>query len=75
MDKVYIHTHDFHTIVGDLRFGDDGDWVKDQILFVQFHDVKGNDIEQFRGAKVETILNPLEMRSGSLQDPYSDIAH
>ena len=76
-DKLtsYIHAHEFHTIVGDIRFGDDGDWVRDQILFVQFHDVKGNDIEQFRGAKVETILNPVEMQSGSLQEPYSDIPH
>jgi hypothetical protein len=37
--------------------------------------VKGNDVDQFRGGKAETILEPLSMRSGTLIEPYSDIAH
>lgn len=76
-DKLtrYVHTHAFHTVVGDLRFGDDGDWTEQQILYVQFRDVKGNDVDQFRGAATETILNPPARRSGSLREPYADIAH
>ncbi|WP_428487716.1 ABC transporter substrate-binding protein [Rhodopila sp.] len=76
-DKLtsYIHTHAFHTIVGDIRFGEDGDWTKDQVLTVQYHDVKGNDLEQFRGAATETILEPLSLRSGVLVQPYSGIEH
>jgi branched-chain amino acid transport system substrate-binding protein len=76
-DKLttYVHTHPFHTIVGDVSFGEDGDWTEAKILFEQFHDVRGNDVDQFRGGKVETILQPLSMRSGTLIEPYSDIAH
>jgi hypothetical protein len=37
--------------------------------------VKGNDVDQFRGGKAETILEPAAMRSGTLIEPYSDIAH
>jgi hypothetical protein len=37
--------------------------------------VKGNDVEQFRGGKTETIVEPASMRSGTLVEPYSDIAH
>lgn len=76
-DKLtaYMHAHSFHTILGDISFGEDGDWKEAKIVFEQFHDVKGNDVEQFRGGKVETILEPLSMRSGTLIEPYSDIVH
>jgi branched-chain amino acid transport system substrate-binding protein len=76
-DKLtaYIHSHPFHTILGDISFGEDGDWTEAKILFEQFHDVKGNDVDQFRGGKAETVLEPLSMRSGSLVEPYSDIVH
>jgi branched-chain amino acid transport system substrate-binding protein len=76
-DKLtaYIHGHSFHTIVGDISFGEDGDWKEAKILFEQFHDVKGNDVEQFRDGKAETILYPLPIRSGNLIEPYSEVAH
>ena len=76
-DKLtaYIHRHPFHTILGDISFGADGDWTESKIVFEQFHDVKGNDVDQFRGGKAETLLQPLLMRSGTLIEPYSDIVH
>ena len=51
------------------RFGADGDWKEAKIVFEQFHDVKGNDVEQFRGGKAETILEPPSMRSGTSSSP------
>ncbi|MEA2731586.1 MAG: branched-chain amino acid transport system substrate-binding protein [Acetobacteraceae bacterium] len=72
---TYMHAHPFHTILGDISFGEDGDWKEAKIVFEQFHDVKGNDVDQFRGGKAETILEPASMRSGKLIEPYSDIAH
>ena len=48
---AYLHAHSFHTILGDIRFGADGDWLESKIVFEQFHDVKGNDVDQFRGGK------------------------
>jgi branched-chain amino acid transport system substrate-binding protein len=72
---AYLHANTFHTILGDIAFGDDGDWKVAKIVFEQFHDVKGNDVDQFRGGKAETILEPASMRSGTLIEPYSDIAH
>ena len=54
-----------------VSFGEDGDWTEAKILLEQFHDVKGNDLDQFRGDKVETILEPSSMRSGALIEPYS----
>jgi branched-chain amino acid transport system substrate-binding protein len=76
-DKLteYLHSHTFHTILGDIAFGTDADWKEARIVFEQFHDVKGNDVDQFRGGKAETILEPAPMRSGTLIEPYSDIVH
>lgn len=76
-DKLtaWIRAHDFHTIVGDVRFGPDGDWVEAKIVTEQFHDVAGNDVEQFRGGRVETLLAPVAVRTGVLLEPYADIAH
>jgi branched-chain amino acid transport system substrate-binding protein len=72
---TYMHAHSFHTILGDIAFGADGDWKEAKIVFEQFHDVKGNDVDQFRGGKAETLLEPSSMRSGTLIEPYSDITH
>jgi branched-chain amino acid transport system substrate-binding protein len=76
-DKLtaYLHSRSFHTILGDISFGADGDWKEARIVFEQFHNVQGNDVDQFRGGKSETILEPASMRSGALIEPYSDIAH
>jgi branched-chain amino acid transport system substrate-binding protein len=76
-DKLtaYIHARPFNTIPGDINFGEDGDWTEAKIVFEQFHDVKGNDVDQFRGGTAETILEPASMRSGMLIEPYSDVAH
>ena len=71
----YIHTHTFKTFFGDLSFGEDGDWKESRIVTEQFHDVKGNDADQFRGGKSEALLWPPSVKSGTLVEPYGDIAH
>jgi branched-chain amino acid transport system substrate-binding protein len=72
---AYLHSHEFHTIVGDVKFGADGDWTEAKITTEQFHDVKGNDLEPFKDGKVETLLEPAAMRTGKLVEPYSEIEH
>jgi branched-chain amino acid transport system substrate-binding protein len=72
---TYIHAHPFHTLLGDVRFGADGDWTEARIIFEQFHDVRGDDVDQFRDGRSETILFPPSMRTGTLVEPYSAVAH
>jgi hypothetical protein len=40
------------------------------MLQVQFHDVKGSDIEQFRTMGTQTVLTPAEYSSGKVIYPY-----
>ena len=69
----YIHKTTFHTIVGDVKFADNGEWEKSRILFVQYRNILGNDVNQFRQAGKQVILYPPEFKSGDLVYPYSEI--
>ena len=62
----------FHTIVGDIKFGSNGEWIEPRALAVQFQNVKANDLEQFRNPDTEVILWPPELKTGNIQYPYSE---
>ncbi len=67
----YMHTHPFHTIVGDIAFGPDGEWTRARPIWVQYHGVKGHDLAQFREPKTVTILAPPQYKTGDLIYPYA----
>ena len=69
----YIRSHSFDTIVGEISFGKDGEWSKPRVLEVQFQDIQGTDLEQFRDTRTETILEPAEFRTGEVVEPYSSV--
>ncbi len=60
----------FNTIVGDIAFGPDGEWTEARPIWVQYHDIKGSDIEQFREPKTVSILSPPQYKTGDLIWPY-----
>jgi branched-chain amino acid transport system substrate-binding protein len=66
----YIHATTFKTIMGDIKFGPDGEWAEPRILTIQYQGVKGNDLEQFSKPGVQVILDPPAYKTGSLQYPY-----
>jgi branched-chain amino acid transport system substrate-binding protein len=68
---AYAHAHTFKTVVGDVAFGPDGEWVKPRLLVTQFQNVVGNDLEQFRGDKKQVVVWPQEHKTGDLIYPYS----
>jgi branched-chain amino acid transport system substrate-binding protein len=67
----YIHEHTFATVVGEVRFDEIGEWVKTRFLFIQYQNIKGNDIDQFRQAGKQVILYPPELKSGELIYPFA----
>jgi branched-chain amino acid transport system substrate-binding protein len=68
--SAYMHANTFHTVLGDIKFDKNGEWVQARMLQVQFHDVKGNDIEQFRTMGTQTVISPAEYKSGEVVYPY-----
>jgi branched-chain amino acid transport system substrate-binding protein len=76
-DKLadYIRTHTFKTVVGDVNFGDRGEWSKSRILTVQFQNITGTSVDDFRDGKGETVVWPDEYKAGDPILPYSSIKH
>ena len=76
-DKIaeYIHSHNFKTVVGDVSFGEKGEWSKARIMTVQFQNITGTDVDNFRDGKGETVLWPDQYKNGDPILPYSDIKH
>ena len=67
----YIQTHEFETIVGKVKFAPNGEWSKSRVLMVQFQNVQGNDIAQFKKPGTRVLLYPEDWKSGTLIYPYS----
>ncbi len=75
-DKLaaYLHDNVLHTIVGDLRFGADGEWSKSGVLFVQYQGIAGNGLDQFRKPGTYVVLAPEEFKSKApLIYPYTKV--
>jgi branched-chain amino acid transport system substrate-binding protein len=72
-DKIadYFRTHTFKTIMGDWSYGPGGEWTKSGMMQVQYHGVKdGNDLDQWRGMAVQTVLTPPDLATGKVIYPY-----
>ena len=66
----YIRKTTFKTIVGDVKFGKDGEFAKARVLQAQFRGIKGNGIDQFKDPNVEVVITPAEYKSGNIIYPY-----
>jgi branched-chain amino acid transport system substrate-binding protein len=69
----WIRGHTFTTVVGEVSYGKDGEWAKPRVLEVQFQNIAGSGIDQFKTTKTEIVLSPPEYKTGEVQAPYSDI--
>jgi branched-chain amino acid transport system substrate-binding protein len=73
-DKLadYLRQSTFKTIVGDIKFGANGEWAEPRVLEIQFHDITGNGLDQFKDDSKQTILWPSEYKTGGVAYPYTD---
>lgn len=72
-DKLadYIRATTFKTIAGEVKFGARGEWAQSRILFVQYQNIAGNELEQFRLPGRQVVLTPAPFKSGQLKYPFS----
>ena len=68
----YLRSHTFHTVAGDITFGPGGEWTEARVLEVQFQNVQGNGIDQFKDPRTEVVLHPPSLKNGDVIYPYSD---
>jgi len=74
-DKIadYLRTHDFKTIMADVRFGKNGEWTKSGMMQVQYHDITdAADLETWRGMSYQTVLTPADQKTGDVIYPYAN---
>lgn len=72
-DKLaeWLRKNKVKTIVGDIEWGPNGEWKEPRVLQVQFHDVKGSDLGQWKGVEKQTILWPDKYATGKMVYPYT----
>jgi branched-chain amino acid transport system substrate-binding protein len=66
----YLRYKMVKTVIGDVKFGKDGEWAQPRVLQVQFQHVKGNDLAQFKDISTQVVVAPLNYGSGKLIYPY-----
>jgi branched-chain amino acid transport system substrate-binding protein len=71
-DKLadYIRKSTFKTLVGNVKFGPQGEWAESRVLEVQFQHIKGNDLAQFKDLSTQVVIMPSQYKSGDVIYPY-----
>ncbi len=66
----YIRAHPFRTVVGEVKFGAEGEWAHSRVLQVQYQKITGPDIAQFKDMSTQVAVAPPEYASGEVIYPY-----
>ena len=75
-DKLadYLRTHEFHTIMGNISFGKNGEWTKSQFMQVQYHDITDTaNLETWRGMSYQTVVAPDDLKTGNVIYPMDKV--
>ena len=62
----------FKTVVGDVKFGDAGNWSEARVLQVQYQNIRSGDLSEFKNSGTQVVVWPPELASGSLVYPYAN---
>jgi branched-chain amino acid transport system substrate-binding protein len=68
----YIHNTKFTTVVGDVEFGENGEWTESKTLAVQYQGIKNNDLDQFTKAGTRKIMFPADIKTGEVK-PFNEL--
>jgi branched-chain amino acid transport system substrate-binding protein len=66
----YIRANTFQTVLGGVKFGEGGEWAQSRVLQVQFQNIKGNDVNQFKDVRTQAVVYPNDHVSGDVIYPY-----
>ncbi len=66
----YIHKNEFDTIVGKVRFDAKGEWATPRLLMIQYQNIEGGNLDQYRKPGKAVILYPPQYKDGELQHPF-----
>jgi branched-chain amino acid transport system substrate-binding protein len=62
----------FSTVMGDVKFGTNGEWAQPRVLQVQFQGIAGHQADQFKDGSRQVVVSPNTLASGQLIFPYAE---
>ena len=62
----------FDTVMGDVKFGANGEWAHPRVLQVQFQGISDHELGQFRNGSRQIVVSPPRFTSGALRFPYAE---
>jgi len=68
---THIRTNAFETVVGNVRFGQNGERNEQGAIFIQYRGLQPDNLEQFRGPGRQVIVAPRGLASGPLVAPFA----
>ena len=71
----YLRSNEMPTIVGPVRYGKDGEWATPRLVMIQFRGIVDKNLEQFRQPGKQVILEPPQVRTGTLAAPFEHARH
>jgi branched-chain amino acid transport system substrate-binding protein len=66
----YIRANTFKTVLGDVKFGANGELAQSRVLQVQFQNVKSHNLAGFKDIATQVVVAPTEYESGNLIYPF-----
>jgi branched-chain amino acid transport system substrate-binding protein len=67
----HMHKATFKTIMGDIKFGANGEWAQGRMLQVQYFGIKqGAGLDTWRGMSYQNVLTPAKYKTGNVIYPY-----
>jgi branched-chain amino acid transport system substrate-binding protein len=66
----YIRANPIKTILGEIKFGKNGEWTESGMLQVQYHGIKSGALDQFRGMDTQAVVHPPKFETGKVIYPF-----
>jgi len=66
----WLHHNTVETVVGPIKFGPDGNWAENRLIWAQYRGVQDANIDQFRGPGRQIIVQPEALATGTVASPY-----
>ena len=70
-DKLaaYLRDNNFDTVIGSVKFGENGEWTTPRIICIQFQGISGGELSQFQDWKRQVVVYPPQYKSGKFAYP------
>jgi branched-chain amino acid transport system substrate-binding protein len=70
---AWLHKNEVSTIVGPIRWDENGEWANPRVIMAQFRGVADKNVDQFRQPGKQVVLFPPQFRTGEVMGPFEKI--